>query len=151
LTRGDAPPSRGRAGRRRPERGRFLAQEPPALSCSLDLGDRAGSLLLGGVGAATFPAGPQHRVEDGADRPREEEHGLPCLAVESVTLLGRAESAAEVAAGYCTGTPLRSEIEARGDLAATTAVVAEEIEARLGTGEVKGMMTAHVFEATPAA
>jgi SAM-dependent methyltransferase len=74
--------------------------------------------------------------------------GFQCTAVESVTLEGHAESAAGVAAGYCTGTPLRAEIEARGDLVATTAVVAGEMETRLGTGEVTGTMTAHVFEAT---
>ena len=76
--------------------------------------------------------------------------GLDCVAVESVTLEGRAASAADVAAGYCTGTPLRPAIEARGDLATTTAVVAREMEARLGAGAVTGRMTAHVIEATPA-
>jgi len=76
--------------------------------------------------------------------------GLHCLAVESVTLEGRAASARGLATGYCAGTPLRGEIEARGDLAAFTAVVAEEMEARLGRGQVRGTMTAHVFEAIPA-
>jgi SAM-dependent methyltransferase len=76
--------------------------------------------------------------------------GLDCVAVESVTLEGRASSAAGVATGYCTGTPLRPEIEARGDLATITAVVAREMEARLGAGAVTGRMTANVFEATPA-
>jgi SAM-dependent methyltransferase len=75
--------------------------------------------------------------------------GFRCTAAESVTLEGRAASAAEVAAGYCTGTPLRAEIEARGDLAATTAVVASEMEARLGAGAVTGRMTAHIVEAAP--
>jgi SAM-dependent methyltransferase len=74
--------------------------------------------------------------------------GFHRVRVESVTQEGRAESAKDVAIGYCTGTPLRAEIETRGDLAATTAVVAEELEARLGTGQVKATMTAHVFEAT---
>jgi SAM-dependent methyltransferase len=72
-----------------------------------------------------------------------------CTAFEPVTLEGRAASAADLATGYCTGTPLRAEIEARGDLAATTRVVAEAMEERLGTGPVRGQMTAHVFEATP--
>jgi SAM-dependent methyltransferase len=76
--------------------------------------------------------------------------GLYCVAVESVTLEGRAASAADVAEGYCTGTPLRPAIEARGDLANTTAVVTREMEARLGTGTVTGRMTAHVIEAAPA-
>lgn len=76
--------------------------------------------------------------------------GLDCVAVDSVTLEGHAASAADVAAGYCNGTPLRPEIEARGDLATATAVIAKEMEARLGTGPVTGRMTAHVIAATPA-
>ncbi|MEA2843826.1 MAG: hypothetical protein QOJ69_1497 [Actinomycetota bacterium] len=74
--------------------------------------------------------------------------GFDRVTVESVTLEGQAQSAADVAAGYCAGTPVRAEIEARGNLAVTTAFVAGQMEARLGTGEVRGRMTAHVFEAT---
>jgi SAM-dependent methyltransferase len=77
--------------------------------------------------------------------------GFGCVSVESVTLAGHATSAADVAKGYCTGTPLRAEIHARGDIAAATAVVAEEMEARLGAGEVNGTMTANIFLATPSA
>jgi SAM-dependent methyltransferase len=76
--------------------------------------------------------------------------GLRCTLFESVTLEGRSASAADLALGYCTGTPLRAEIEARADLAVTTRVVANEMENRLGRGTVRGHMTAHVFEATPA-
>jgi SAM-dependent methyltransferase len=76
--------------------------------------------------------------------------GLDPVAVETVTLEGRADSAADIATGFCTGTPLRPAIEARAELPATVAVVAEEMEARLGTGEVTGRMTAHVIEAAPA-
>jgi len=75
--------------------------------------------------------------------------GLTCRSVETVTLPGRAASAADVAAGFCQGTPLRAEIEARGDLAAATAVIADEMTHRLGRGEVVGHMTAHVIEAVP--
>ncbi|MCU1451319.1 MAG: Ubiquinone/menaquinone biosynthesis methyltransferase [Acidimicrobiales bacterium] len=75
--------------------------------------------------------------------------GLACTAIDTVTLRGRAESADDVATGFCTGTPLRAEIEARGDLADTTAIVAEAMRARLGRGPVTGRMTAHVVEATP--
>jgi SAM-dependent methyltransferase len=75
--------------------------------------------------------------------------GLDCVAVESVTLEGHAASAADLAVGYCAGTPLRPAIEARGELAATTAEVTIEMEARLGAGAVTGRMTAHVIEATP--
>src|SRR6185312_13272741 len=44
--------------------------------------------------------------------------GLELVAAETVTLTGHADSAAGVAAGFCTGTPLRMAIESRGDLAA---------------------------------
>jgi SAM-dependent methyltransferase len=76
--------------------------------------------------------------------------GLDVRSVETVTLQGRAASAADIATGFCTGTPLRPEIEARADLAATVAVVTREMESRLGTGEVTGAMTAHVIEAATA-
>jgi hypothetical protein len=75
--------------------------------------------------------------------------GLRCTAFERLTLEGRAASAADLASGYCTGTPLRAEIEARGDLATATRLVAKEMEERLGAGAVRGQMTAHIFEATP--
>jgi SAM-dependent methyltransferase len=68
------------------------------------------------------------------------------VSVETITLEGRA-TARDVANGFCTGTPLRPAIEARGDLAATTTAVADVMEARLGSGEVTGRMVAHVFHA----
>ena len=61
-----------------------------------------------------------------------------------------AASAADVAAGFCTGTPLRAAIEARGDLAACTALVADQMTARLGPGPVTATMTAYVIEARAA-
>jgi len=76
--------------------------------------------------------------------------GFECLVADTVTLDGRAESVADVAAGFCTGTPLRAEIEARGDLPAATAAVTEAMQARFGPGPVTGRMTAHVLEARPA-
>jgi SAM-dependent methyltransferase len=76
--------------------------------------------------------------------------GLRCAHVEPLTFQGTAASAAELAAGYCKGTPLRAEIEARGDLEAVTALVMNEMEKQLGSGPVTGRMTAHVVEATPA-
>jgi SAM-dependent methyltransferase len=73
--------------------------------------------------------------------------GLETVVVETVTLEGHAESAAEVATGFCTGTPVRAGIEARSDLATATAVVSEEMVRQLGPGPVTVRMTAHVFEA----
>lgn len=74
--------------------------------------------------------------------------GLRCASVETVTVEGRAASAADLATGYCTGTPLRAEIEARADLAATTEAVARGMTDRLGEGPVVGSMSAIVVEAT---
>jgi SAM-dependent methyltransferase len=76
--------------------------------------------------------------------------GLEWVSIEPVTLDGHAGSAAEVATGFCTGTPLRMAIEDRGDLNAATAVVSEEMTARLGDGPVTATMTAYVMEAQPA-
>lgn len=73
--------------------------------------------------------------------------GLECMVAESVTLEGQAESAAEVAVGFCTGTPLRAGIEARGDLDATVSVVSEEMVRQLGSGPVSARMSANMFEA----
>ena len=73
--------------------------------------------------------------------------GLDCLSVEPVTLDGGSPSAADIAAGFCTGTPLRAAIEDRGDLAETTMIVSTEMTARLGDGPVTATMTAYVIEA----
>lgn len=70
-------------------------------------------------------------------------------SLETVTLVGHAASAADVATGFCSGTPLRGEIEARGDLSATTRSVASEMTARLGEGPVSAPMTAHIVQARP--
>jgi hypothetical protein len=76
--------------------------------------------------------------------------GFGSTTADTVTLEGHAASAADIATGYCTGTPLRAAIEARGDLAATTSAIAGEMEAQLGAGAVTGRMSAHVFKASPA-
>ena len=77
--------------------------------------------------------------------------GFDLVTVETVSLEGRAASAADIATGFCTGTPLRAEIESRGDLDRITASVAEEMTARLGSGEIRGRMTAHVVAASTTA
>jgi SAM-dependent methyltransferase len=76
--------------------------------------------------------------------------GLEVVAAETVTLTGHAASAADIAAGFCTGTPLRMAIESRGDLTAATVIVSEEMTARMGAGPVTAEMTAHLIEARPA-
>jgi len=75
--------------------------------------------------------------------------GLRVVDVEQVTLESPPASAADVAAGYCFGTPLRFEIEARGgDLDAVVGAIASEIETRVGVDPVTGRMLAHVVTAT---
>ena len=76
--------------------------------------------------------------------------GLRCLSIESVELIGEAVSVADVAAGYCTGTPLRAALEARGDLTQLTNAVAQAMVTRLGAGPVDGSMAALVVEAASA-
>lgn len=51
------------------------------------------------------------------------------------------------ALAYCQGTPLRSEIEARGDLQAATQACAAAIAQRFGSGPVDGKIQAHVLAA----
>jgi SAM-dependent methyltransferase len=75
--------------------------------------------------------------------------GMGDFSAEAVVLDGHAASAADVAAGFCAGTPLRMEMEARGDLAEGTKAVAEEMTARLGAGPVTAPMTAYMVEARP--
>jgi SAM-dependent methyltransferase len=67
--------------------------------------------------------------------------------VETVELDCMGRSAADLARGYCRGTPLRAEIEARGDLEATTSAVATALEHRFGSGPVVGRMAALVVSA----
>jgi SAM-dependent methyltransferase len=73
--------------------------------------------------------------------------GLHLDEVTTVTLTGHADSPAQLATGFCQGTPLRLEIEQRGSLAEVTRVVADEISTRLGAGPLAGDLTAHVVTA----
>jgi SAM-dependent methyltransferase len=74
--------------------------------------------------------------------------GFTDVVLETVRLEGHAGSAADVARGFCTGTPLRAELERRGDLERLTAAVSAAVESRAGAGPVRGHMTAHVVTAT---
>lgn len=73
--------------------------------------------------------------------------GFEHVEIDTLVFEGRAASAADVAAGYCDGTPLRAALEARGDADALVAIVADEVAQRLGDGEVTGTLTAHVIQA----
>jgi hypothetical protein len=67
-----------------------------------------------------------------------------------VTLRSVAPSSMDPAIGYCQGTPLRNEIEARGAerLGEATSAAGARIAARFGNGPVDGMMQAHVVIAS---
>jgi SAM-dependent methyltransferase len=73
--------------------------------------------------------------------------GFGGIHVEIVELDCTGKGAADLARGYCRGTPLRAEIEARGDLEATTRAVATALERRFGSGPVVGRMAALVVSA----
>lgn len=64
---------------------------------------------------------------------------------QELTLEGRAASAADVAIGFLTGTPVRAAVEERGDGPAVRGTVIAEMTARLGAGPVVAPMTAYVF------
>jgi SAM-dependent methyltransferase len=73
--------------------------------------------------------------------------GFSDVQIDTVELACTGKSAADLARGYCRGTPLRPEIEARGDLETTTAWVAAALESRFGSGPVVGRMAALVVSA----
>lgn len=76
--------------------------------------------------------------------------GFVNIAAETVTRRSVAPSCRDVAIGYCQGTPLRNEIEARDSnrLVEATELAAARIKARFGDGPVDGMIQAHVFTAS---
>jgi ubiquinone/menaquinone biosynthesis C-methylase UbiE len=76
--------------------------------------------------------------------------GFTNVAVETLTRRSLAPTSRDAAIGFCQGTPLRNEIEARhaNRLAEATEAAAERISARFGKGPVDGMMQAHVFTAS---
>jgi SAM-dependent methyltransferase len=69
--------------------------------------------------------------------------------IEHVELRSRGSSALDVATGFCQGTPVRGEIEARGEpgLAEVTEAVAQALERRFGGGPIEGDMAAFVISA----
>lgn len=69
----------------------------------------------------------------------------------TIMLRSRAASSRDPAIGFCQGTPLRNEIEARGParLAEATDAAAAALAARFGPGPIDGKMQAIVFVAEP--
>ncbi|HYH22287.1 MAG TPA: methyltransferase domain-containing protein [Azospirillum sp.] len=97
-----------------------------------------------------FMARTPHGYHD-AERIREELRtaGFRRVDIETVTLRSRAASPADPATGFCKGTPLRHEIEARdaARLDEVTEHVAEALTRRFGPGPVEGKLQAHVISA----
>jgi SAM-dependent methyltransferase len=67
-------------------------------------------------------------------------------SIETVRLESRARSFRDPAIGFCQGTPLRNEIEARdpSGVPRATEAAAEAVAGRFGRGPVSGWMQAHV-------
>jgi len=70
-------------------------------------------------------------------------------SIETVAARSRADSAHVPALGYCQGTPLRNEIEARdaSRVAEATDVAAAAVAREFGSGHVDGKLVAHVVTA----
>lgn len=68
--------------------------------------------------------------------------------IDTVAHRSRADAARDAAIAYCQGTPLRSEIEARGPgrLDEATDVATAAIAARFGAGPIDGLIQAHLIE-----
>ncbi|MGH3401682.1 MAG: class I SAM-dependent methyltransferase [Streptosporangiaceae bacterium] len=76
--------------------------------------------------------------------------GLEPAEQSTVVMTGHADSAAQLATGFCSGTPLRMAIEARGPLQPAVEAIAAQMTSRLGPGPVTGRLTAHVVVARSA-
>jgi ubiquinone/menaquinone biosynthesis C-methylase UbiE len=76
--------------------------------------------------------------------------GFANVTLETVTRRSRAPTCRDPAIGFCQGSPLRSEIEARGKgrLDEATDAAAARISATFGPGPVDGMIQAHVITAS---
>jgi SAM-dependent methyltransferase len=77
------------------------------------------------------------------------EAGFTSIEIDLITHAAHAASAEDAATAWCQGTPLRNEIELRGEpkLERVTEVVAGALEKRFGTGPIQGKITAHIVTA----
>jgi ubiquinone/menaquinone biosynthesis C-methylase UbiE len=107
--------------------------------------------------AGLFPGDPPNflaRTPHGCGDPDEIRNdlrtaGFGQVAIARVERRSRAASPRDAAIGYCQGTPLRNEIEARAPerLAAATDAAARAIAVRFGDGPIDAKMAAYVIEA----
>ncbi len=77
------------------------------------------------------------------------EAGFSQIEIETIAKVSRALSAREPAMGYCQGSPLRGEIEAKGpgQLERATDAVAAALAERFGRGAIEGKIQAIVVSA----
>lgn len=114
-------------------------------------------LVTRGV-ASVFPTDPPRflaRTPHGyydiaAVRDALKKAGFSAIRSDTVEKRSRAPSARDPAIGFCQGSPLRMEIEARDKsrLEEATDAATEAVAARLGRGPIDGKIQAHVLEAT---
>jgi SAM-dependent methyltransferase len=103
---------------------------------------------------AALPGGPPAfltRIPHGYADPAMIEADLRAVGFvevrcDTVELTGHADSAAQVAGGFCRGTPLRAALAEQPDPAAVAAEVAAVMTAELGEGPVAATMAAHLVE-----
>jgi ubiquinone/menaquinone biosynthesis C-methylase UbiE len=92
---------------------------------------------------------PHGHHETGVIEARLRRAGFGEIEIETVAKESVAASARDPAIGYCQGTPMRNEIEARDPtrLEEATDAAQAAIAERFGSGSVKGRISAHVFTA----
>ena len=73
--------------------------------------------------------------------------GLTDVRVDRVVLQGLPTTAAVFVQGFCEGTPLRFELDKRGDLSALAAQLTDLLVARVGSEPVSGSLAAYVVTA----
>jgi ubiquinone/menaquinone biosynthesis C-methylase UbiE len=97
-----------------------------------------------------FARTPHGHHDTGVIRRELGEAGFEQIVVETVSRSSRAASPREAATGFCQGTPLRGEIEARAPqgLQKATDAVAAALAARFGVGAFIAPLQAHVISAT---
>ncbi len=95
-----------------------------------------------------FLARTPHGYHDVTEIRRDvEQAGFSDIRIETRAEQSRAASPWDAVIGLCQGSPMRGEIEARGDLAMATDHAARAVAVRHGEGEVSAKMQAHVIEA----
>lgn len=115
------------------------------------------SRVLTDAVAALFPTDPPrflartpHGYHDvAAIRDQLGQAGFARIEIATVTKRGRTPSPRDPAVGFCHGSPLRNEIEARdaGRLAEATEAAAQALAARFGPGPIDDKIQAHVIAA----